>query len=160
MSTLKGLSGAGALIPAHVVAPMLVRPSTTCDSALRGARSSARVPRAISAGTVVRSRSASPSSLAGPGSGLAVHGIGGREEGTGSGAVSNSTVVMSTPEMPSTSAWWVLAISAKRSPAIFSTSQISHSGLERSRRWENSRPASCLSALSSAGLGSAVWRMW
>ena len=59
---------------------------------------------------------------------------------------------MSTPEMPSTSAWWVFAISAKRSPAMRWTSQISHSGLERSRRWENSRPASCFSAASSAGL--------
>ena len=36
---------------------------------------------------------------------------------------------MSTPEIPSTSAWWVLQISAKRSSPIVSTSQISHSGL-------------------------------
>ena len=67
---------------------------------------------------------------------------------------------MSTPEIPSTSAWWVLAISAKRPPDMLCTSQISHSGLERSRRWEKSRPASRFSAASSAGLGSAVWRMW
>jgi hypothetical protein len=67
---------------------------------------------------------------------------------------------MSTPEIPSTSAWWVLAISAKRRPAMRSTSQISHSGLERSRRWEKSRPASRFSAASSPGRGSAVWRTW
>ena len=67
---------------------------------------------------------------------------------------------MSTPETPSTRAWWVLAISAKRPPAMLCTSHISHSGLERSRRWENSRPASRFNAASSAGLGSAVWRMW
>ena len=36
---------------------------------------------------------------------------------------------MSTPEIPSTSAWWVLAITAKRLPDRFCTSQISHSGL-------------------------------
>ena len=156
MSTLNGLGGAGALMPASVVAPTLARLSLTCETALRGARSRARVPRPISAGTVARSSSASPSSLAEPGSGLAVHGAGGRDVPAGSGEVSNRTVVMSTPEIPSTSAWWVLAISANRLPAMRCTSQISHSGLERSRRWENSRPASCFSAASSAGRGSAV----
>ncbi len=109
MSTLNGLGGAGALIPASVVAPMLASPSLSCAAAFLGARSSARAPRTISAGTVVRSISASPSSFAGPGSGFALHGMGG-PVGAGSRAVSNSTVVMSTPEMPSTSAWWVLAI--------------------------------------------------
>ena len=67
---------------------------------------------------------------------------------------------MSTPEMPSTSAWWVLAISAKRPPDMLWTSQISHKGLERSRRWEKIRPARRLSASSPAGFGRAVWRMW
>ncbi len=159
MSTLNGLGGAGALIPASVVAPTLARPSLTCSAARRGARSSARAPRAISAGTVERSISASPSSFADPGSGLALQGAAGAV-GAGSRAVSNSTVVMSTPEMPSTSAWWVFATSAKRPPDMLCTSQISHSGLERSRRCENSRPARRLSAASSAGCGSAVWRMW
>ena len=42
----------------------------------------------------------------------------------------------STPETPSTSAWWVLEISAKRSPSSPSTSQFSHSGLDRSSCWE------------------------
>ena len=104
MSTLNGLGGAGALMPARVVAPTLTTLSFTCATALRGARSSARVPRPISAGTVARSISASPSNLAEPGSGLAVHGAGGRDVPAGSGEVSNRTVVMSTPEMPSTSA--------------------------------------------------------
>jgi hypothetical protein len=157
---LKGLGGAGALIPASVVAPMFVSPSLICPTALSGRRKSARPPRSISAGTVERSRSASPSSFAGPGSGLALQGEGGAGVATGSRAVSNRTVVMSTPEIPSTSAWWVFATSAKRFPAIACTSQISHSGFERSRRCEKSRPASCLSAVSSAGFGSAVWRMW
>jgi hypothetical protein len=103
MSTLNGLGGAGALIPARVVAPMLARPSLTCEAALLGARRRARAPRSISAGTVERSTSASPSSFACPGSGLALHG-GDGALGVGSAAVSNSTVVMSTPEIPSTSA--------------------------------------------------------
>ncbi len=138
---------------------MFTSPSRTWPTARRGARSSARPPRSISLGTVERSTSASPSSFAEPGSGWALHGSPGAT-GAGSRAVSNSTVVMSTPEIPSTSAWWVFAITAKRLPERFCTSQISHSGLWRSRRCENRRPASRFSAASSAGFGSAVWRMW
>src|ERR1700684_3518524 len=78
MSTLNGLGGAGELMPANVVAPTLRTLSLTCVAARRGARNSARVPRPISAGTVARSSSASPSSLAEPGRGLGVHGAGGR----------------------------------------------------------------------------------
>ena len=57
-----------------------------------------------------------------------------------SGAVSNSTVTMSTPEMPSTRAWWVLQTSAKRPPSTPSTTQISHSGLSRSSCCASTRP--------------------
>ena len=48
---------------------------------------------------------------------------------------------MSTPETPSTSAWWLLVTSAKRPPSTLSTSHISHSGFERSSRCENTRAA-------------------
>ena len=74
-------------MPASVVAPMLASPSLTCATAFLGARSSARAPRAISAGTVERSISASPSSFACPGSGLALHGRRGvtRRRGLGRG---------------------------------------------------------------------------
>ncbi len=81
MSTLNGLGGAGALMPASAVAPMLAMPSFSWDAARRGARSSARAPRPISPGTVVRSNSASPSSFADPGSGRAVQGTGGTPGG-------------------------------------------------------------------------------
>ena len=81
------------------------------------ARAAPRARRAtISVGTVARSTSASPSSWAPLGSGPRHPRRSGARRGAGSGAASNSTVVMSTPEMPSTSAWWVLASSAKRSP--------------------------------------------
>ncbi len=68
-------------MPAIVVAPMLAMPVLQLGGArpLRGARSSARAPRVISAGTVVRSSSASPSSGLQPiqvGSGRAVQGAG------------------------------------------------------------------------------------
>src|ERR1039457_556195 len=100
MSTLNGLAGAGALMPARVVAPTLARPSLTCERALRGARSSARAPRPISAGTVVRSISASPSSLACPGSGLAVQGTAGRGATTGPGAGAHQTAGVATAGDP------------------------------------------------------------
>ena len=67
---------------------------------------------------------------------------------------------MSTPETPSTSAWWVLESRAKRSSATPSTSHSSHSGRSRSSGWENTRPASRLSSSSPPGRGSAVWRTW
>ena len=85
MSTLNGLWGAGALIPATVVAPMLARPSLTCERPC-GARSSARAPRVISAGTVVRSTQRLAEQLGRPGQRLGGPGHGGgRGHGLGSG---------------------------------------------------------------------------
>ena len=67
---------------------------------------------------------------------------------------------MSTPEMPSTIAWWVLVRIAKRSRSSPCASHSSQSGLERSSCWEKTRPASRFSCASPPGSGSAVWRMW
>ena len=67
---------------------------------------------------------------------------------------------MSTPEIPSTIAWWDLVRIAKRSSSSSCTSHISQSGLERSSCWEKTRPASRRSCASPPGAGSAVWRMW
>ena len=67
---------------------------------------------------------------------------------------------MSTPETPSTSAWWVFEISAKRPPSRPCTIQISQSGFERSSRWEKIRPTSWRSWSSLPGFGRAVWRTW
>ena len=67
---------------------------------------------------------------------------------------------MSTPDTPSTSAWWVLLMMAKRLSSSPCTSQSSQSGLERSRRCEKMRPASCRSCSVEPGDGSAVWRTW
>jgi hypothetical protein len=58
--------------------------------------------------------------------------------------------------MPSISAWWVLATSAKRLPSSPSTIQVSHNGFERSSRWENTRAARRRSCDSEPGSGSAV----
>ena len=62
--------------------------------------------------------------------------------------------------MPSTSAWWVLEISAKRLPSSPWTSHVSHSGFARSSCWEWMRAARLRSCSSEPGCGSAVWRTW
>ena len=67
---------------------------------------------------------------------------------------------MSTPDTPSTSAWCVLEISANRPPSRPCASHISHSGFERSSRWEKIRPARPRSCSSEPGAGRAVWRTW
>ena len=77
-------------------------PSRT--AAASGPRSAARTPRRISPGTVARSRRAFASSCELVGSGRGTHSWSGGAGGMGSGEESNSTVAMSTPEMPSTSA--------------------------------------------------------
>jgi hypothetical protein len=99
-------------------------------------------------------------SCAADGSGCGTHGSPSKGADVGTGSRSNSTVARSTPEMPSTSAWWVLEISAKRFSSRPCTSHVSHSGLERSSRWEWTRATSARSCSSEPGDGSAVWRTW
>ena len=67
---------------------------------------------------------------------------------------------MSTPETPSTSAWWVFVSSANRLRVSPCTSHSSQSGFERSSRWEKIRPVIRRSCSSEPGAGSAEWRMW
>ncbi len=129
------------------------------EPACRGLPTAPTADRARSSGVAARSITASPNSVAPLGSGRGYHGGPGSRSG-GSGSRSKSTVMMSTPEIPSTSAWCVLQTSANWSSLTRLTSQISHSGLERSSCWENTRPASLRSCSSLAGAGSAVWRTW
>ena len=109
----------------------------------------------------MRTRPATPSatSSASEGSGAGVQ-RSSTSGSAGTGDRSNRTVAMSTPETPSTSAWCVFEISAKRPPSRPCTIQISQSGFERSRRWEKIRPASWRSWSSLPGFGRAVWRTW
>ena len=60
---------------------------------------------------------------------------------------------MSTPETPSTSAWWVLVTSAKRFRVRPWTSHSSHSGFVRSSCWEKTRAAIRRSCSSDPGDG-------
>jgi hypothetical protein len=112
-------------------------------------------PTARTAPLIPRAASSAPD-----GSGCGTHGSSPSIDSGPSGVRSNSTLARSTPETPSTSAWWVFESSAQPSPERRSTSHSSHSGFERSRRWENTRPAIASSALSSPGSGSAVCRTW
>ena len=80
--------------------------------------------------------------------------------GSGTGWTSNSTVAMSTPETPSTSAWWVLVTKAKRLRVSPWTIHSSQSGFVRSSCWEKTRAAMLRSCSSEPGEGSAEWRTW
>ena len=154
ISTLKTLLGAA------MPAPIIFEVAPTPRSTWRGPRRAARTPRTISGGLVRRSRQASPSSFRSVGSGRASQGGGEDGEPCGSASRSKRTVVMSTPETPSTSAWWLLPMIAKRPSRRPSTSHSSQSGLLRSSCWEKIRAARLRSCSSEPGAGSAVWRTW
>ena len=66
-----------------------------------------------------------------------------------------STFIRSTPETPSIMQWWTFEISAKRSSSRPSTTHISQSGRERSRRCAMMRAASCAELRGVAGPGQA-----
>ena len=90
----------------------------SAPSARRGPRTALRRPRTASRGTVRRSTSASASSCGPRASASASSAPWAGATGAGSGEASNSTAVMSTPETPSTSAWCVLPMSAKRGSPV------------------------------------------
>ena len=70
---------------------------------------------------------------------------------SGTGLTSKRTVAMSTPETPSTRAWWVFVIRAKRLRSRPSTSHSSQSGFDRSSACEKRRPADVAELLLVAG---------
>ena len=67
---------------------------------------------------------------------------------------------MSTPETPSTSAWWVLVTNANRFRVRPWTSHSSQSGFVRSSCCEKIRAAILRSCSSEPGEGRAEWRTW
>ena len=151
---LSGLGGAPPM-PADAIDASPATVLAACSAAARGALTMPAAARAASNGVPARSITASANSDGPLGSGRGYQGGLGSRSG-GSGSRSNSTVMMSTPEMPSTSAWCVLQTSPKWSSPTRLTSQISHSGFERSSCCENTRPARLRSCSSLAGSGSAV----
>ena len=159
ISTLSGVGGAG-FSAAQTTSPMPSSASRVSCSASLGcaAAPSARAP--ASNGRLSRPRTPRAASSTRLGVGRGAHGASGCPISDGTGERSKSTVARSTPATPSTSAWWVLVMSAKRSPSRPWTSHSSHSGLERSSAWEWIRAASARSCASDPGAGSAVSRTW
>ena len=135
-ATLNGVSG-GALSAVHATSLMPVATSRALPSASPGFETAPSAPLAtsVTARTAPVSPRAASSAL--DGSGWGTHGSLPSLEP--SGERSNSTLARSTPETPSTSAWWVFESRAKPPSFRPSTSHSSHSGFERSRRWENTR---------------------
>ncbi len=147
--------------PAQTISPTPSAASRSFPSEVAGrvAADAARVTIPAAVPTIPRTPAATSS--AEDGSRWGCHGSSSADGCSGGvGSRSNRTVARSTPEMPSTSEWWVFEISAKRSPSSPSTSQFSHSGLSRSSGWEAIRAASRNSCSSLPGAGSAVWRTW
>ena len=144
--------------PAQAISPTPSIASRARSSVALGSRTTFAASPAMRLGARIAALIPSATSSACDGSCSGAHcpfSIGG-----GVGARSNRTVAMSTPEIPSTSAWWVFDTSAKPPSARPWTSHISHSGFERSRRWEKIRPAIPRSCSIEPGAGSAVWRTW
>ena len=152
MSTLNGVCGAP--MPARASEPGggggLCQPR---DDARRGPRSDAAgAPNDLArADQPLDQRLARSCGALGSGSGI--HCSRGGAVSGGSFSRSKRTVVMSTPETPSTMQWWVLATIAKRPPSSPSTSQSSQSGFERSSCWEKTRAARFRSCSSLPGAG-------
>jgi hypothetical protein len=158
IAVFSGTSGAG-LASAHPTSLTASTDSVACSIAAPGCSIACSSRRASFSGAVATpSRPRTARSLA-EGSGSGIHPCSG-PAGSGTGVTSNSTVAMSTPDTPSTSAWWVFVSSANRFRCRPWTSQSSHSGFERSSCCENSRPVSLRSWSSDPGCGSAEWRTW
>ena len=159
ISTLSGVAGAG-LSVAHAISPTPSSASRVVSNVSVGRVAADAARPASSNGVRTRPRMPRAARSSEDGSGCGRHGSPSCGSAGGFGSASNSTVARSTPAMPSTSAWWVFEISAKRSPSSPWTSHVSHSGLARSSCCEWMRAASERSCASDPGDGSAVWRMW
>ena len=159
ISTLSGVSGAG-LSVAHAISPTPSIASRVDSNVSVGRRAAEAARPASSNGVRTSPRMPRAARSSEDGSGCGRHGSPSWGSCGGTGSASNSTVARSTPEIPSTSAWCVLEISAKRLPSSPCTSHVSHSGLARSSCCEWMRAASERSCSSEPGDGSPVWRTW
>ena len=155
---LRGTSGAG-LVKFQATSPSASPASTTLRVVRIGWLAARTARRASLNGVSLSSATPRAASSAEEGEGCGTQSRSG-SIGSGTGFTSKRTVAMSTPETPSTRAWWVFVTSAKRFFSSPWTSQSSQSGLERSSPWEKSRPAMLRSCSSEPGAGSAEWRTW
>ena len=109
---------------------------------------------------------ARPYRTSGDGSGSGRHGVSGGGGSTTSGVWLWIAVIISTPDLPSTAAWWIFNTKAKApggTPSTLSRPSMtynSHSGFDRSsgRAW--SRAAWMQNCRQSPGRGRAMCRTW
>ena len=157
IGTLSGLVGAGRTAVRTADSSPPATPAT-CATVSVASRTAARAASTALPGRATASPTASRTSFHGGGSGRAV------QVSTGSsrpsGVSSRTTWPMSIDAIPSTMAWWVLAMIATRPPERPSTRYISHSGRVWSRGRDIRRATSSLSARSVPGAGSAERRTW
>ena len=132
-ATLSGTFGAG-FANAQPSSPSPSAAPRARATSVRGLVTACSARRAARSGKVIRSSTPRATIVLVDGSGSGTQ-PSSSSRGFGTGWRSKSTVRMSTPETPSTSAWWVFVRSAKRLRVRPWTSQSSQSGFERSSRW-------------------------
>ncbi len=138
--------------------PSTARPMSSSSDPLRRLRANAGMAARCFTGVHTASRTPSTTRSSWEGLRCGVHSV-----GSGSATslrASSSSCIRSVPATPSIRQWWTLEMIAQRLFSRPSTSQISHSGLVRSRRCANSLPARLRSWSSPPGEGTAVCRTW
>ena len=158
ISALSGTSGAG-LTKFQPTSPSASAASATCPAAALGCSTARSIRRRTRTGALSRPSASRAASSAADGGRPGAHERSG-SAGSGTGSTSKSTVAMSTPETPSTSAWCVLVRKANRLRVSPWTSHSSQSGFVRSSACEKTRAALRRSCSSDPGAGSAEWRTW
>ena len=156
--TFSGTDGAG-LAKFQPTSPTASTASETRSTAVRGCSIACSIRRRAPIGLRATASASLIRSWAADGSGFGTQSSSGGA-GSGTGLTSKSTVAMSTPETPSTSAWWVLVTNAKRLRVRPWTIHSSQSGLVRSSACEKTRAAMLRSCSSEPGEGRAEWRTW
>ncbi len=159
ISTFSGVDGAG-FRPAQTISPMPSAATRASASARSGVRSAAIAFAVTDMEAFAMPTAPALTRSTGLGSGSAIHGSRSSSTGVGSGPRSKRTVARSTPAIPSIIAWWAFVSRPKLPSSSPSMSHISHSGLERSSCWENTRATRFWSCSWLPGDGSAVWRTW
>ena len=158
ISTLSGTSGAGFMPGPDDLAEALGGLAHTLDRLARVLERAERAARQAE-GRLDEARTPSATRSTSEGSGAGVQSSSARAR-PARGRGRTGPWRCPRPTTPSTSAWCVFEISAKRPPSSPWMIQISQSGFERSRRCEKMRPARLRSWSSLPGFGSAVWRTW
>ena len=137
IGTFSGVDGAG-FRPAQATSPTPSRPSFNRSSASAGWVAADSALPASSNGSRASPFTPRAASWSALGSGAGLHGSPSYGACCGTGVASNSTVMRSTPAIPSTSAWWTSRSARNARPRALDEPRL-HSGSARSSRCD--RPA-------------------